>query len=430
MHDAAVISAPGPLAGLVVCDLSTVLAGPYCTMLLADLGAEVIKVEPPGLDATRGWGPPFAGAPEPGGAYPADDPRAEPGYRGESAYYLSINRNKRDLRLDLKQAAGREVLGRLIGRSDVLVENLRVEGLGGLGFDEVALERLNAGLIHLSITGYGPDGPLAHRSGFDFIVQAVSGLMSITGAPDGEGGRPTKVGVAISDLTTGMLGALAVVAALEGRGRQGSPAFGQGQRIDLSLFESTLSWLANQAANHLIGGWIPGRLGNEHPNITPYETFRTANGEIAVAVGTERQWSRFCAALERPDLATDPRFVTNAERVAHRAELRPILEAVFASGSGAAWLTRLEAAEVPCGPINDLAAAYAEPQAGARHMVETVDHPTAGPIRLPGIPFKLSRTPASVRRPPPLAGQHTDELLAWLGYDPAEIRSLRRDGVV
>lgn len=430
MQSPAIDPASGPLAGLVVCELSTVLAGPYCTMLLADLGAEVIKVEPPTLDATRGWGPPFVGAPEPGAAYPPDDPRSEPGYRGESAYYLSINRNKRDLRLDLKRPEGREVFGRLLGRSDVLVENLRLGGLAGLGFAEVELERLNPRLVHLSITGYGPTGPLAERTGFDFIVQAVSGLMSITGAPDADGGRPTKVGVAISDLTTGMLGALAVVAALEGRERAGSPAFGRGQRIDLSLFESTLSWLANQAGNHLIGGMVPGRLGNEHPNITPYETFRTADGEIALAVGTERQWPRFCTAIGEPGLMADPRFATNAERVAHRLELRPILEAVFAVAPSATWLARLEAAEVPCGPINDLAAAYTDPQAVARRMVETVEHPTAGLLRLPGIPFKLARTPASVRRPPPLAGEHADELMTWLGYGPDEVAAFRRAGVV
>ncbi|HEX5465470.1 MAG TPA: CoA transferase [Candidatus Limnocylindrales bacterium] len=423
-------AATGPLAGLVVCELSTVLAGPYCTMLLADLGAEVIKVEPLGLDATRGWGPPFVGAPDPGAAYPPDDPRSQLGYRGESAYYLAINRNKRALRLDLHLPAGRAVLSRLLGRSDVLVENLRSGGLARLGFGEEELERLSPGLVHLAITGYGPDGPLAERAGFDFIIQAVSGLMSITGAPDAAGGEPTKVGVAISDLTTGMLGALAVVAALEGRGRPGSPAFGRGQRIDLSLFEATLSWLANQATNHLVGGLVPGRLGNEHPNITPYETFRTADGQIAVAVGTERQWPLFCAAVGRPELAAEGRFGSNAERVAHRRELRDILEAAFATASSAAWLARLEEAGVPCGPINDLAAAYAEPQAQVRRMVETVEHPTAGPLRLPGIPFKLARTPASVRRAPPLPGQHTDELLAWLGYGPAEIAALRAAEVV
>jgi glutaryl-CoA transferase len=420
----------GPLSGLVVCDLSTVLAGPYCTMLLGDLGAEVIKIEPPSLDATRTWGPPFAGTPQAGAAYPADDPRATPGYRGESAYYLAINRNKRAIRLDLKRPGAGDVLQRLLARSDVLVENLRVGGLASLGFDDATLDRINPRLIHLAITGYGPAGPLADRPGFDFIVQAVAGLMSITGAPDSQGGHPTKVGVAISDLATGMLGAVAILAALEGRGRTGSPAFGRGQRIDLSLFEATLSWLANQATNYLIGGQVPGRLGNEHPNITPYETFRTADGEIAVAVGTEVQWTRFCVALDRPELAGDPRFATNADRILHRADLRPILEAVFGAQTSAAWLGRLDAAQVPCGRINDLAAAFAEPQATARRMVETIGHPTAGPIRLPGIPFKLSETPASVRRPPPLAGQHADEVLAWLGFDDHAIQALRGGGAI
>jgi formyl-CoA transferase len=420
----------GPLAGVVVCDLSTVLAGPYCTMLLADLGADVIKIEPPDGDGTRAWGPPYAGAPETGAVYEAGDPRARSGYRGESAYYLSINRNKRDLRLDLKPEGGREVLRRLIARSDVLVENYRVGGLERLGFSDEELERLNPRLVRLSITGYGPDGPLADRPGYDFIIQAVAGLMSITGAPDEAGGEPTKVGLAISDLTTGMLGAVAVLAALAGRERTGSPAFGRGQRIDLSLLESTVSWLANQASNYLVGGVVPGRLGNEHPNITPYETFRTADGEIAVAVGSERQWPRFCGAIGRPELAADPRFADNASRIAHRGELRAELDAVFAGAGSGEWLRRLEAAEVPCGPINDLAAVFAEPQVLARRMVETVEHPTIGPLRLTGVPFKFSATPASVRTPPPLLGQHADELLAWLGYEAGDVARLRDEGIV
>jgi formyl-CoA transferase len=420
----------GPLAGIVVCDLSTVLAGPYCTMLLADLGADVIKIEPPDGDGTRAWGPPYAGAPEAGAAYEAHDPRARSGYRGESAYYLAINRNKRDLRLDLKPEGGREVLRRLIARSDVLVENYRVGGLERLGFSDEELERLNPRLVRLSITGYGPDGPLADRPGYDFIIQAVAGLMSITGAPDEAGGEPTKVGLAISDLTTGMLGAVAVLAALTGRERAGSPAFGRGQRIDLSLLESTVSWLANQASNYLVGGIVPGRLGNEHPNITPYETFHTADGEIAVAVGSERQWPRFCAALGRPELAADPRFAENASRIAHRGELRAELDAVFAGAGSGEWLRRLEAAEVPCGPINDLAAVFAEPQVLARRMVETVEHPTIGPLRVTGVPFKFSATPASVRTPPPLLGQHADELLAWLGYEAGDVARLRDEGIV
>ena len=420
----------GPLAGLIVCDLSTVLAGPYCTMLLADLGADVVKVEPPGGDGTRAWGPPYAGAPEAGVTYAADDPRAAVGYRGESAYYLAVNRNKRDLRLDLGKPDAREVLRRLIVRSDVVVENYRHGGLARHGFPDEELERLNPGLVRLSITGYGPDGPLAERPGYDFIIQAMAGLMSVTGARDDAGGEPTKVGVAVSDLTTGMLGAVAVLAALLGRDRPGSPAFGRGQRIDVSLLESTLAWLANQASNYLVGGRVPGRLGNEHPNITPYETFHTSDGVIAVAVGTERQWARFCTAIGHAALAIDERFIDNAVRIAHRRELREVLVAAFATDTNAGWLARLEAAEVPCGPINDLAAVFADPQVLARRMVETVEHPTIGPLRLTGVPFKLAATPAAVRTAPPLIGQHTDELLAWLGYEEEDVARLRDEGVV
>ena len=253
----------GPLAGLVVCDLSTVLAGPYCTMLLADLGAEVIKVEPPDGDGTRAWGPPFAGAPEPGALYPAGDPRTDPAYAGESAYYLAINRNKRGLRLDLKQAQGREVLARLLARSDVMVENFRVGGLARLGFPDDELDGLNPRLVHLAISGYGTDGPLADRPGYDFIIQAATGLMSITGEPDAAGGQPTKVGVAISDLTTGMLGAVAILAAVSGRDRPGSPAHGRGQRIDLSLLESTA--LGSPTRLPTTSSGTPGRMGNQHP---------------------------------------------------------------------------------------------------------------------------------------------------------------------
>jgi formyl-CoA transferase len=391
-------STAGPLAGLVVCDLSTVLAGPYCTMLLGDLGADVIKIEPPDGDPTRGWGPPWAGDTE------------------ESAYYLSINRNKRSLRLDLHAEGDRDVLTRLIERSDVLVENLRVGALDRLGFGDPELDRLNPRLVHLAITGYGPTGPLADRPGYDFIIQAFSGLMSITGQPDEDGGRPTKVGVAITDLATGMLGAVAVLAAL--RQRDGAGPHGRGQRIDLSLFESTLAWLANQASNHLVAGTTPERLGNAHPNITPYETFATLDGEICVAVGSERLWGSFCEAVGVPGLAEDTRFATNATRVANRVALRPILEQRFAAASSTDWLDRLAAAGVPSGPINDIAAAFAHPQAAARAMVETVEHPTIGPLPLTGIPFKLGRTPGSIRRPPPLLDEHRDELLRWLDDEP------------
>jgi len=406
--------APGPLAGLLVADCSTVLAGPYATMLLGDLGADVVKVEPPEGDGTRGWGPPWVGE----------------GSDRTAAYYLAVNRNKRSLRLDLKTADGREVLGRLLARADILVENHRAGGFARLGFDDVALEALNPRLVHLAISGYGPTGPEAATPGYDFVVQAVSGLMSITGHPAAEGGEPTKVGVAISDLTTGMLGATAVLAAIAGRDRPGSPAFGRGQRIDISLLESTLSWLANQAQNLFVTGRPPGRLGNAHPSIVPYESFATADGEIALAVGSERQWPRFAAAIGAPELTGDPRFTTNGDRVANRDTLRPLVAARLAAEPTATWLARLARAEVPAGPINDLAAAFASPQVAARGLVTEVEHPVLGTIGQVGPPFELHATPASVRTAPPLLGEQTDDILAELGYAADEVARLRAAGTI
>jgi crotonobetainyl-CoA:carnitine CoA-transferase CaiB-like acyl-CoA transferase len=411
--------ASGPLAGLLVADLSTVLAGPYCTMLLADLGADVIKVEPPEGDGTRAWGPPWVA---PGLTGP-DDP-------GTAAYYLAVNRNKRSIRLDLRSPEGAAVLRRLLERADVLVENLRIGGLDRLGFDDVAIRALNPRLVHLAITGFGPIGPDAGRPGYDFVIQALAGLMSITGAPDAAGGGPTKVGVAISDVVTGLFGAASVLGALWSRDRVGGSDGDGGQRIDLSLFASTLAVLVNQAQNAFVTGASPGRRGNAHPNIVPYETFQTADGQIAIAVGSERQWPRCCAALDLADLATDPRFRSNGDRVQHRDALRPILASRIAEATTAEWLDRLRAADVPCGPVADLIEAFDSPQARALGMTVDLEHPVLGPVRQVAPPFALSATPASIRTPPPTLGEHTDEILAELGYDAPTITALHRAGAV
>jgi crotonobetainyl-CoA:carnitine CoA-transferase CaiB-like acyl-CoA transferase len=406
-------TAPGPLAGLRVVDCSTVLAGPYCTMLLGDLGADVVKVEPPEGDSTRGWGPPWVGE--------------GPAGTRTAAYFLAVNRNKRSIRLDLRRAEGAEVLRRLVSRGDVLVENFRTGRLARLGFDDAELARLNPALVHLAISGYGPDGPAADRPGYDFVIQAASGLMSITGASDAEGGEPTKVGVAISDVASGMLGAVSVLAALVGRERAGQGS--AGQRIDVSLLGSTLASLVNQAQNAFVRGAAPGRQGNAHPNIVPYETFRTADGEIAVAVGSERQWPRFCDALGLPALTADPRFATNGGRVENRGELRPILADRLRERPTAAWLAAFDAAEVPAGPIRDIVEAFASPEAIARGMTIEMEHPAWGVIRQVGVPFELSATPATIRTPPPLLGEGTDEILAELGYDEAAVAALRATAV-
>ena len=402
----------GPLAGLVVADCSTVLAGPLCTMLLGDLGADVIKIEPPDGDATRSWGPPWVGS-------EADGTRT-------AAYYLAVNRNKRSVRVDLRTEDGKEVLRRLLGRADVVIENFRVGGFARLGFDDAELKRLNPQLVHLAISGYGTRGPDADRPGYDAVVQATGGLMSITGRPDRDGGGPTKVGVAISDVVSGLFGTIAVLAALLER----TGSAGPGQRIDVSLLASTLAVLINQAQNAFVEGIAPGRLGNAHPNIVPYEVLDTLDGGLMVAVGSERQWQRFCEALGLPGLATDPRFATNGDRVVNREALRPLIAEPLATRTRAEWQAVLEAAEVPCGPILDVVEAFAAPQAQALAMDVEVEHPLLGAIHQVGFPFAFERTPPTMRSAPPLLGEHTDEVLAGLGYDSEAIAKLHKDKVV
>jgi crotonobetainyl-CoA:carnitine CoA-transferase CaiB-like acyl-CoA transferase len=405
--------ATGPLAGLRVIDLSTVLAGPYATMLLADLGADVIKVEPPSGDSTRGWGPPWVGDEHEG--------------TRTAAYYLAVNRNKRSVRLDVRHQAGAEILRRLLTDADVLVENLRPGSLARLGFDEDALRGLNPDLVHLAISGYGPDGPASERPGYDFVIQAVGGLMSITGDADADGGHPTKVGVAISDIVAGLFATVGILAGLMAR-RSDGPV--RGQRVDVSLLASTLAVLVNQAQNAFVTGASPVRRGNAHPNIVPYETFATSDGEIVVAVGSERQWPRLCAAIGAPELADDLRFATNGDRVTARASLRPLLAERLAGRSTDAWLAALTAADIPCGPITDVLTAFRSPEATARSMLVEVEHPAFGLLRQVGIPIEFGATPGAVRTAPPLLGEHTGEVLAELGIGDDEVARLRAQDVV
>lgn len=391
------------LAGVRVLDLSRVLAGPYCTMMLADYGAEVIKVEAPGQgDDTRQWGPPYAG--------------------GESAYYLSVNRNKRSLTVNLKHPEGIAIIHRLAARSDVVVENFQTGQAGQMGIGYEALRQINPGLVYCALTGYGQTGPLAGRPGYDFAIQAQSGLMSITGPVQGP---PSKVGVALADVMTGMQAAVAILAALHHR-----QATGQGQYIDIALFDSQLAALVNVAQSYLVTGRPPQRYGNGHPTIVPYQSFDTADGTIAVGVGNDGQWQRFCAVLERPDLAADARFATNPQRVEHRESLIPLLAAVLSQHTSGALLATLAEADIPAAPVNDLPQALGDPQVQARGLIHHVTHPTIGDLPLIGPPARLSETPATVRTAPPLLGQHTDEVLTELGYTSAGIAALRASGAV
>ncbi|MDE0456633.1 MAG: CaiB/BaiF CoA-transferase family protein [Chromatiales bacterium] len=402
----------GPLDGIRVLDLSRVLAGPFCTQMLADLGAEVIKVERPGVgDETRTWGPPYVRDPD-----GADTT--------ESAYYLCANRNKRSVTIDFSQPRGIALVKRLLARSDVLVENFKVGGLAkfGLGYEQLREEF--PGLVYCSITGFGQTGPYAHRPGYDMMAQGMGGLISITGEPDRP---PSKVPVAINDIMTGMYTAVALLSALRHR-----DSTGEGQQVDVGLLDVQVSWLANVASNYLVGGKIPQRLGTAHPNSVPYQVFPTEDGFIIIAANNDGQFERFCCAAGAPELLEDPHFASNALRVRNRDRLISMIEAVTRTRGTDAWMEALESAGVPCAPVNTIDRVFADPQVEARGMQIRMPHPLAGEdVRLVGSPIRLSRTPVSYRRAPPTLGQHTDEVLAEvLDLSEGERAALREEGVI
>jgi crotonobetainyl-CoA:carnitine CoA-transferase CaiB-like acyl-CoA transferase len=394
----------GPMAGTRVVDLTRILAGPFCAMMLGDMGAEIIKVEPPGSgDDTRGWGPPFAA--------------------GEAAYFLGINRNKRSMTLNMAVAPGQKILAGLIAKADVLIDNFKVGTLEKWGFDDAWFDKNAPRVIRCSITGYGKTGPKAALPGYDFILQAESGLMSICGEPDG---TPTKYGVAIVDVCTGMLACNSILAALNARARTG-----KGQKVEVSLYESSLAMLVNVASNVLVSGKGGGRFGNGHPSIVPYTTYKAKDAMVALAVGNDNQFARTAEVLGHPEWAQDERFKLNRARVENRVAIDSLIEAALKADTADAWVAKLKVAGVPCGKINTVAGALADPHTEARNMVETVEHPTIGALKMLGIPFKFSDTECSVRMPPPLLGQHTDEVLEKeLGLDAQSIAKLRAEKVL
>jgi crotonobetainyl-CoA:carnitine CoA-transferase CaiB-like acyl-CoA transferase len=384
------------LDGITVLDLTRVLSGPYCTMLLADMGARVIKIEQPGRgDDTRAWGPPFL--------------------EGESAYFLSINRNKESVTLDFKHPDGRAILDRLLAASDVVVENFRPGTLARVGLDYASLAARHPRLVYASISGFGHTGPRREEPGYDAVMQGEGGLMSITGAADGP---PYRLGVAIADITSGMFAAYGVAAALVARERTG-----RGQMVDLAMLDSVVALLTYQAGNYFASGRVPTRLGNRHPSIVPYETFAASDGDFVLAVGNDEQWRRFCAAA---GLEPDERFATNRQRVTGYEEFRPIVADRLRTRTRNDWIEALTAAGVPCGSVRNLQEVFDDPQLAARAMITEIEHATIGPLRTLGVPVKLSETPGEVRRPPPTLGQHTDTVLRQdLGIEPETISRLR-----
>ena len=405
----------GALSGLRVLDLSRVLAGPWASQTLADMGAEVIKVERPGAgDDTRGWGPPFA-----------KDANGED--TTEAAYYLTANRGKKSLTIDITKPEGQAIVRDLAVQSDVVLENFKVGGLAKYGLDYASLSALNPKLVYCSITGFGQDGPYKDRPGYDFMIQGMGGLMSITGAPDSvPGGQPMKVGVAVADIFTGLYATIGILAALRHRDETG-----EGQYIDLALLDVQAAVLANQAMNYLTTGNAPGRLGNAHPNIVPYEAFPTADGYLILAVGNDSQFKSFCAVAGLDDLPLDERYATNRKRVANRDALVPLIRQAMVAKTTDQWIAALEKANVPCGPINTLDRVFDNPQLKHRGMVKHLDHPTAGSVPTVGNPIKFSKTPITDEKAPPMLGQHSDEILRQVAdLSDDQIAKLREAGIV
>jgi crotonobetainyl-CoA:carnitine CoA-transferase CaiB-like acyl-CoA transferase len=384
-----------PLAGIRVLDLTRVLAGPWCTQNLADLGAEVVKIERPGAgDDTRAWGPPYL---------KDQDGNAT----SEAAYYMSANRNKLSVTVDIATPRGAQVVRELAGQSDILVENFKVGGLKKYGLDYEALREINPRLIYCSVTGFGQDGPFAERPGYDFMIQGMGGLMSITGERDGlPGGGPQKAGVAVTDIITGMYAAVGVLAALQERNRSGL-----GQHLDIALFDCHVAMLANQNSNFFTSGKAPRRAGNAHQNVVPYQVFATSDGHMIVATGNDSQYRAYCKAIGAPELAEDPRFLDNRGRVTHRDALIALLTDIMKTGKRDDWIAKLEAVGVPCGPINDIAQAFAHPQAQARGLRREIPHPLGGTAPTTASPLRMSGSPVQYRRAPPMLGQHTEEIL-------------------
>jgi crotonobetainyl-CoA:carnitine CoA-transferase CaiB-like acyl-CoA transferase len=409
------VARAAPLQGIKVLDLSRVLAGPWSGQMLGDLGADVIKVERPGAgDDTRSWGPPWL-----------RDQAGEP--TSDAAYFFCANRNKRSLTIDISCAQGQALIRELASKADVLLENFKVGGLQQYGLDAESLLQLNPRLVYASITGFGQDGPYAARAGYDFLIQGMGGLMSVTGRHQSEeGAGPQKVGVALTDVLTGLYTTIGVLAALAERDKTG-----KGQHIDVALLDVQVAALANQAANYLIGGKAPERMGNAHPNIVPYQDFPTADGDMILAIGNDGQFARFSEVAGHPEWAADARFATNRGRVENRATLLPLLRQATAFRTTREWMEALAQAGVPCGPINRIDQVFDDPQVKARQLCVKLPHPVAGEVPLVANPIRLSASPIEYRRAPPLLGQHTDEVLAdWLGLSAVELQRLKDEHII